>query len=227
MNQLKPILASHSNFTSILPFNLNREKLTIFDLSANNKTLSTLNFKEKDTFNKYISNELKKNHSRIGIGKYNEERIIYQWSELFDKSETARTIHLGIDLWADAGTAIFSPLDGTIHSFQDNNNAGDYGPTIILQHQLSNITFYTLYGHLSRESLNNLYPGKKIKQGEKFAQIGTTQVNGNWPPHLHFQIIADMLGKKGDYPGVCTKTEREKYLELCPDPNLILKIKEL
>ncbi|MEP6913389.1 MAG: response regulator, partial [bacterium] len=46
--------------------------------------------------------------------------------------------------------------------------------------------------------------------------------NGDWPPHLHFQIIEDMRVHEGDYPGVCSISERAKYLNNCPNPDLIL-----
>jgi hypothetical protein len=50
------------------------------------------------------------------------------------------------------------------------------------------------------------------------------QENGQWPPHLHFQVIIDMEFKKGDYPGVCKLNEKEKYLRNCPNPDLILQM---
>ena len=63
-----------------------------------------------------------------------------------------------------------------------------------------------------------------IKKGDVFAAFGIPYENGHWPPHLHFQAIIDMQGMKGDYPGVCAYSEKEKYLDNCPDPDLILKM---
>ncbi|HSI90676.1 MAG TPA: peptidoglycan DD-metalloendopeptidase family protein, partial [Adhaeribacter sp.] len=138
-----------------------------------------------------------------------------------------RSLHLGIDIWAQAGTAVYAPLAATIHSFQDNAAYGDYGPTLILQHELEGTVFYTLYGHLDRASLKNLKPGKTIAKGEKIAEFGPYPENGDWPPHLHFQIIADMQNLKGDFPGVCKPSEKAFYVALCPDPNLILQSRHL
>jgi murein DD-endopeptidase MepM/ murein hydrolase activator NlpD len=101
---------------------------------------------------------------------------------------------------------------------------GDNGPTIVLQHKLGGIDFYTLYSHLSEESLMDKSEGMTVKKGTPIAQVGNMHVNGNWPPHLHFQIIRDMLGKKGDYFGVASLSKRIEYLHLCPDPNLILNV---
>jgi murein DD-endopeptidase MepM/ murein hydrolase activator NlpD len=47
----------------------------------------------------------------------------------------------GLDLWIKAGTPILAALDGTLHSFNFNAGFGDYGPTIILEHNVENQTF--------------------------------------------------------------------------------------
>jgi murein DD-endopeptidase MepM/ murein hydrolase activator NlpD len=148
-------------------------------------------------------------------------------------SETARTssgeaeprrLHLGVDIWGPAGTPVMSPLDGIVHSYAFNNNDSDYGTTIILTHNLDGSSFHTLYGHLSLNSIKNLYEGKNISKGEVIAEFGMRFENGNWPSHLHFQLIEDMQGWKGDYPGVCRFSERQQWLDNCPDPNLVLQM---
>ena len=96
--------------------------------------------------------------------------------------------------------------------------------TVILQHQLETKVFYTLYGHLSFKDLTPLKEGKFIIRGDTIGHFGEPKENGDWPPHLHFQVIRDMRIHKGDYPGVCSLSEREKYLDNCPDPDLILQM---
>jgi murein DD-endopeptidase MepM/ murein hydrolase activator NlpD len=105
-----------------------------------------------------------------------------------------------------------------VHSFAFNDSFGDYGATIIIQHQLDTVVFHTLYGHVSLVDLAQLQAGKYISRGEPIAHFGEPSENGWWPPHLHFQVIADMELKEGDYPGVCTLAERERYIRNCPDP---------
>jgi murein DD-endopeptidase MepM/ murein hydrolase activator NlpD len=122
---------------------------------------------------------------------------------------------------------VYCPLEGTVHSFADNNNHGDYGPTIILEHKVDQYTFYTLYGHLSRTSLSGLRKGLLIKTGVQFAALGAYDENVHWPPHLHFQLMRDLGDKTGDYPGVCARSEQDFYLQNCPDPNLILQVSVL
>ncbi len=170
----------------------------------------------------YIKTETSRAGKKFALGGYLEDREVYKNKSLFGTDEP-RSVHLGLDIWSDAGTPILMPFDGTIHSFRDNNNSGDYGPTIITKHILNEHVFYLLFGHLSRDNLVNLYKGKLIKKGEKIAELGTFEENGGWPPHLHFQIIRDLEGYLGDYPGVARNSELDHYQHNCPDPMIIFK----
>ncbi len=168
----------------------------------------------------------------VGIGRYNEARAVYR-SPAFalpgNDGPEWRTIHIGLDLFLEPGAPVFAPLDGIVHSFRNNEAPLDYGPTIVLQHTVADgaLTFFTLYGHLSPDSLDGLTEGMRIRRGTQIARIGNFPANGNWPPHLHFQIIADMLGREGDFPGVAPASAREIWLSLSPDPNLIARIPAL
>ena len=167
--------------------------------------------------------------AEAGIGRYNEARQVYTADQFivdFDEMPERRTIHLGMDVFLPAGSPVFAPMEGTVHSFQNNTQSLDYGPCIILEHATEDTgqVFYTLYGHLSAESLIGLHEGKPIGQGERFASFGDSSVNGGWPPHLHFQIVTDMLGNRGDFPGVGGPGQRNVWLSLSPDPNAILGV---
>jgi murein DD-endopeptidase MepM/ murein hydrolase activator NlpD len=159
----------------------------------------------------------------IRAGGYSEDRAIYTQSLFAPEGEEPRTIHLGIDVFAPAGAEVSTPLSGRVHSSRINDKPGDYGPTIILEHTpVPGLTFHTLYGHLDRDSLKGLKPGTAFIAGEKFAELGTKRENGGWTPHLHFQILLAIGSAKGDYPGVCKRSEREHWLSICPDPAPLL-----
>lgn len=205
---------------NLLSFDFTHDAYVLLDFTANNPDLATLDLTDTGTFARYVSSKLRGAGAVVGVGGYNEDRVIYRNSGHFTPSdEEPRTIHLGVDFWADAGTSVFAPLDGIVHSFADNTGYANYGPTIILEHQTEGFPRYSLYGHLSRASLVDLYEEKEIKAGEKLAELGPYPENGDWPPHLHFQLMHDMLGLHGDFPGVCRASERERWLALCPDPN--------
>lgn len=159
----------------------------------------------------------------IRAGGYGEDRSIYTQPLFAPEGDEPRSVHLGVDVFAPAGAEVFTPLSGRVHSSRINDAAGDYGPTIILEHApIAGLTFHTLYGHLSRDSLKGLKPGTAFMAGEKIAELGTRRENGGWAPHLHFQIILDIGAAKGDYPGVCKRSEQEHWLSICPDPARLL-----
>jgi len=207
----------------VVDYNPKTDRLFQFDFTASNTELSPEDILDTGKFTAWVNSKLRENNCRYGIGGYMEHRTLYARSELFNTEEKPRRLHLGVDIWADAGTPVYAPIDGMVHSFQDNDHFGDYGPTIILQHNLEGLILYTLYGHLNCESLVGLIVGKPTAKNEQIAVFGNEEVNGHWPPHLHFQLMFDMEGKWGDYPGVGYYSEKVNYLKNIPDPNLILK----
>jgi len=214
-------------YARVLDTDLSADSVCLLDFSENNLLLQGTDLEDTDAFNRAVMQMLQQQKATVGVGGYLEDRFIYRRSRHFDAANQSRNLHLGVDVWIPAGTAVFTPLDATVHSFQDNDNFGDYGPTIILQHELEGVPFYTLYGHLSRASLDGLQPGQHFTKGQQIAEVGPYPENGHWPPHLHFQVMANMDGKYGDFPGVATTAERTKYAQLCPNPNLILQCRHL
>jgi len=197
---------------------LNKENAIAFNLSVNNGSLKKETYGNIDSFSAYINGLLQKGNVKYGYGGFFEDRIVYNVFDNFATSAEHRSIHLGIDIWTAAGAPVFAPLDGIIHSVQVNEGEGNYGPTIILEHTIDGAKLFSLYGHLSSGDLNDLYPGKSIHKGELLCHLGEIHENGKWPPHLHFQLMKDMEGWKGDYPGVCSKQNESHYRNNCLDP---------
>lgn len=227
MKTVRDILKiNQSNFHRVVPFNAKTEKIVLLDFTKNNPDLSEQIVSDTRRFIEYINSRLKKAGAKFGIGGYNEYRELYARSKVFNSTndEEPRRLHLGIDIWGKPHTAVLSPLDGIVHSFAFNNDFGDYGATLLLTHKLDGVSFHTLYGHLSLNSIKNLREGINIKRGDVIGEFGIPAENGQWPPHLHFQIIIDMGEWKGDYPGVCKLSEKETYLKNCPDPDLVLQL---
>ncbi|GGG24481.1 hypothetical protein GCM10011344_26520 [Dokdonia pacifica] len=215
-----------SSFIPIINPDFKPSDYTPLDLSSVNKALDVDVLKDPERHHLQLQEFLKEKQAKVAYGGYLEQRKLYDRSDYFQAAhpDDTRNIHLGIDLWCDAGTSVIAPLDGKIHSFQENTNFGDYGPTIILSHEVEGFVFHTLYGHLSKSSLENLETGKEIKAGEQIATLGRPFENGDYAPHLHFQLVIDMQGNQGDYPGVCSKNSLPFYKENCPDPNILLNI---
>jgi murein DD-endopeptidase MepM/ murein hydrolase activator NlpD len=219
------VLEAHrGEIAPLIPFDLTGGKLIVFDFTAANSELAHLDINDVSGFTEYLFDSISEAEIPIGIGRYNEDRVLYRHSPLFDGTAERRSVHLGIDLFVVEGTEVMAPLPGTVHSAADNAGVGNYGPTVILRHQLEGIEFHTLYGHLGRRSIEGLEPGDRLEAGDPVGEVGDLQENGSWPPHLHFQIITDSVEGVVDYPGVAAPSDRDRFLELCPNPNLILGI---
>ncbi len=217
------MIEKNKNFSVLIDRN-NATKFVPIDLSVNNLDLVNASLSTPEGCDSFIKTYLQSNNADVAYGGYLEVRDLYDRSSYFQSSSKnkKRNIHLGIDFWCKAATSVCTILDGKVHSFKNNTNFGDYGPTIILEHVKDREVFYSLYGHLSIESILNLEIGQTIKKGERIASLGTPDVNGNYAPHLHFQIIKDLQGNVGDYPGVCSKEDLEYYKMNCPNPLLFL-----
>jgi 4-aminobutyrate aminotransferase-like enzyme/Ser/Thr protein kinase RdoA (MazF antagonist) len=223
-------LAAHATSAApLLDVDLRVTSPVVFDLSVGSTFLGAdPAASESEKLNDAIFGELRKAKLSVGVGRYNEPRLIYN-SPLFgatdNPTDERRTIHLGVDLFVSAGSSVYSPLNGVVHAFANNPERLDYGPVVILRHGPGGgEEFFTLYGHLSRESLGKLKIGQSIVKGERIGRIGAMAENGGWPPHLHFQVITDLLDSGTDFPGVALAAERRLWADLSPNPNLLLRI---
>jgi murein DD-endopeptidase MepM/ murein hydrolase activator NlpD len=226
-NFYKVIQEHRSSFHPVISFDPGRDRLIALDFTESNQTLTAGMIENTDRFCQYINDELENAGATFGIGGYAEHRTIYSRSRVFDSpdsGEEPRRLHLGTDIWGAAGTPVYAFMDSTIHSFGFNDQYGDYGATLVLEHMLDDCHFYTLYGHLSLADIQGVQEGDIIRKGTCIAHFGQPTENGHWPPHLHFQVILHMEGRKGDYNGVCKYSEREIYLFKCPDPDGILQL---
>jgi 4-aminobutyrate aminotransferase-like enzyme/Ser/Thr protein kinase RdoA (MazF antagonist) len=222
-------LRSHGPFPSVLGAPV--EPTIVFDLSVTSPMLSAATSgNDEPVLTKHLFHEMREAGVRVAIGRYDEPRLLYVAPAFAlgpRLTDEHRTIHIGLDLFAEAGTTVLAPLDGEVAAFNDNGMNQDYGPVIILRHKADDGTeFFTLYGHLSRESLDGLSVGKRVKAGDRIATLGAANVNGGWTPHLHLQIITDLLELGTDFPGVARPTQRAVWTSLCPDPNLIVRVPE-
>ena len=188
------------------------------DLSVTNPDLGE-GFQDTASCQAYLDRILGEQGGSVAWGGYLERRNLYQGFTHFNPSRGAgREYHLGVDFWAPGGTGVHAPWEGTVHSWGHLKAPGDYGPVVILEHTLGRQPLFALYGHLSPDSLHGLYPGKPVGAGQRLGRLGVPRDNGGYAPHLHFQLIRDLQGCQGDYPGVCAAAELSFYRHNCPDP---------
>jgi 4-aminobutyrate aminotransferase-like enzyme/Ser/Thr protein kinase RdoA (MazF antagonist) len=213
----------------ILDVDVRTEPCRVFDLSVGSAYFGS-DSRDADTsaFTDKIFGDMKRDGVRVGVGRYDEPRPFYS-SSLFgaggNPTDERRTIHLGLDLFVEPGTGLHAPLEGVVHALANNTAPLDHGPVVIVRHATENgQEFFTLYGHLSKNTLSALEVGQRIAQGQQFARVGTTLENGGWPPHAHFQVILDLLEYGANFQGVAYASERAVWTSLSPDPNLLIGI---
>ena len=164
---------------------------------------------------------------KIMAGGYLEPRALYN-SEAYDRmgnsGKESRTVHLGIDFWVPVGTPVHALFDGEVVTAVNDEGNKEYGGLIILKHQEEGLDFYTLYGHQTIDSVQNLHPGDRIGKGKLISKVGNYPENGNWAPHLHFQVMLSLLDYENDFPGVAYPNEVEVWKSICPDPNLLFDL---
>ncbi|MEO0778729.1 MAG: aminotransferase class III-fold pyridoxal phosphate-dependent enzyme, partial [Bacteroidota bacterium] len=211
------------NATTLTPVIATQAQKTVaLDLSVGSLGLGNVDrYTDIERYQQTIDQLIRDQGGTIGIGGYSEVRPFYStdaYTVSGNEGPQWRTVHLGQDIWAAAGTPVYAPYPGIVYSVQNNDQHLDYGPTIILEHRPPDgPPFYTLYGHLSRRSLSQHAVGDAVTAGSQIAWLGNAVENGHWPPHLHFQVILDPLGKRGDFPGVAFPAERDIWQSICPD----------
>ena len=103
--------------------------------------------------------------------------------------------HNGIDYGMPVGTPILAAASGRVFAV-GNNGRYQYGRYIVIKHTDN---FFTLYGHLSRESVR---VGQLVSQGEIIGHSGNTGFSTG--PHLHLGVYQTMeirrFGRAGATP---------------------------
>ena len=221
---------NHFSVNDLFP-NIKQNEFYNIDLSVGSKWIGSRNeIEDLDLFQYKIEKLQKQNPNKIITGGYLEPRSIYtssSYEKLGNFGDESRTIHLGLDFWLPPSTEVNSIFDGEVVAAVNDKGNKEYGGLVIIKHNINNLEFYTLYGHNTVESVLKNTIGKKIKKGDKIAEIGDYPENGNWAPHLHFQIMLSMLNYEVDYPGVCYYNQIDVWRDLCPNPNLLFKATNL
>ena len=218
-----------ADVSAVLDLDLRTAPCTVFDLSVGSLLLgSDPTHAATGPLTKRLFGEMERVGVRVGVGRYDEARGIYvarQFGSGGRATDERRTVHLGIDLFVEPGTPVHAPLPGVVHLLARKAAPQDYGPLVVLRHEADGVPpFFTLYGHLTEDTLPGLAVGRRVEAGQVLARVGAPPSNGDWPPHLHLQLILDLLERDADYPGVALASQRPVWTSLSPDPNLLLRI---
>ncbi|QTE22055.1 aminotransferase class III-fold pyridoxal phosphate-dependent enzyme [Polaribacter cellanae] len=207
---------------------INKNKIEHLDLSVSSSWIGhQKEFNDLDLFQFKIEQLQKQVPTKIIAGGYLEPRSLYtstSYNKVGNYGKESRTIHLGIDFWLPENTPVHTLFDGEVVVADNNSNNKNYGGFIILKHQQKDFHFYTLYGHNTAESVLKHKTGDFIEKGTQIAILANYPENGNWAPHLHFQVFLSMLDCINDFPGVAFFNEIDVWKSICPNPNLLFKV---
>ncbi|MEZ4411767.1 MAG: peptidoglycan DD-metalloendopeptidase family protein [Gemmatimonadales bacterium] len=162
------------------------------------------------------------------IGRYGEPRGIYTDAAFRAgpyRGAPRRTVHLGVDLFMEAGTQVHAPCDAVVAVVAYREGHLDYGGMVVLRHTTpAGDDFATLYGHLSSAMVDALKPGQRVARGEVFANLGEPGENGGWQPHLHFQLVAAPEAMPANWPGVADPDDLALWRAISPNPAPLLNL---
>ena len=155
----------------------------------------------------------KSRNAELGIGPWGEKRAIYAGQMFQSKliQNVRRNRHLGLDIFADAGTAVLTPLGGRVVDVVIEREPLGYGCAVLIEHEPEpGVRFASLWGHLSHGTAEHLAKGQKLAAGDVIGRLGDAKENGGWLPHLHLQLVAYATDDLAPIPGV----GEEAYLDL-------------
>lgn len=223
-------LSQEVSLQSLFP-TLEKTEVLPLDLSISSLWLGhSEDFNNLDWFDYQLASLQKVHPEKLIAGGYLEARPLYTaatYDKIGNEGPENRCMHLGTDFWVQASTPVHAIYGGEVVVAVQEKGDKKYGGLIILKHHKEGIVFYSLYGHLSAASVNKLTPGGWINQGDRIGEVGCATENGNWSPHLHFQLLLSLLGYTNDFPGVAYVKEKETWQSICPDPNLLFKTEGL
>jgi len=218
------------SLTTLFP-TVNKNEIHQIDLSTSSAFIGGIEeFNDLAFFQKKLEALQKKVPTKIIAGGYLEKRALYTsaiYKSASDNGFERRNIHLGVDFWLPENTPVHALLEGEVVCVTNDAYPKGYGGLLILKHQVADFHFYTLYGHNTVQSVQKHAIGSRVKKGAQIAVLANASENGDWVPHLHFEIMLSRLDYTDDFPGVAFESELAIWKSICPDPNLLFNLEGL
>ena len=189
----------------------------LVDLSTGSPFVEGMDLYNQAVLQQRIEQSMRDGNFSWGISLYLEDRMSLL-SGCPQMVQEGRFFHLGLDIIVPVHTQLHAPLQAVVKESGYEAGTGNYGGFVLLEHTLSGgEVFYSLYGHLAKDSLPTL--GTHLKAGDVFARIGDYHENGGWFHHTHVQVITQKGLDQGYLSkGYCTNTMLAEIDALCPSP---------
>jgi 4-aminobutyrate aminotransferase-like enzyme/Ser/Thr protein kinase RdoA (MazF antagonist) len=207
------ILKHGDAFGPVLPVSLKRQNLTLLPLGADCDATRGRPFRE-------ALQAALAGVKNTAVGRYGEDRSIYD----AETGSERRTIHHAIDIYAPAGTPVLAPLSGRIAMIGNDTGVDGFGGIIVLEHEHGTPhRFWTFYGHLAPASLAGKAIGAAVERGAAIGVLGAPAENGNWPPHVHMQLMTALCFDRAEaIIGLSLRSQWGLWECIFPNPNGIL-----
>jgi len=113
-----------------------------------------------------------------------------QIPDTYDAPRDGVRVHNALDILAKRGTPVLAADDGTILHIGTNALGGN---VVWAADPSGRFAFY--YAHLDRYA-KGLHDGQTLSRGEVIGYVGTTGNSPKDTPHLHFQVVRIVSGKR-------------------------------
>lgn len=227
--KMAPTLAWIKNnpkvFEKPIDFDFSTEKYLIFDLSIASAEFTGYDWEGRKAISEHLLGRMKASNAKVGVTLYDEPRLFFtsnKYKVPNEDYEELRNVHLGMDFIMEEGTSVLAVLEGEVHYIIRNSPHKDLKNAVVIKHTpKEGISFFTIYGNIT----SHLEVGQKVDKG---AKVGELVFIENWSPHLHLQLVLDLVGCDDNFP-VTTSAEANLYAfwrTVSPNPNLILGLPE-
>ncbi|WUI01237.1 aminotransferase class III-fold pyridoxal phosphate-dependent enzyme [Spirillospora sp. NBC_00431] len=181
------------------------------DLSASSEIYDGTDPHDHGALRAAAAAEILRRRPGVPVGRYGEPRFLAPSRRRGSGPDEPANVHLGVDLFAGAGTPVRAPLAGRVEA------AGAAGADLVLLHEPSEgVRFRTLYTGLAAAPA----VGDEIAAG---AEIGRIAAGGDGlPPHVRVQVSAVPVDGWTAVPAAVTDSESAMWRGLFPDPTPLL-----
>lgn len=215
---------------------LNNQKFTLpivssksfysLDLGVGSLDLANTLNEGDSSWLKRVSTLMQQQDAEVAVGRHNEVRAIYKEDNFCYQGNDEviwRTVNMGIEFFTSSALPVSSVYSGKV--FLKVTDTIEHGNVIVLHHEINEtLSFYTIYGGLSKSSIESIKLGAEVVTGE---QIGVVKaVEGTTLYNFHLMVVLDWPGAIESVLKVVPYHQRELYKSICPDPWLLFSGEE-
>lgn len=116
-----------------------------------------------------------------------------------------------------------APLPDTRMDAVPAGSASSAGCVVVRHEPPDAPAFLVRYGGFRHPPVEEtLAVGDRLRRGDPLGRVAPRTGIGGLPPHLHVQVITDLLDREASVPSMARPSAREVWQSFCPDPGPLL-----